>query len=127
MLFLLDECIPESALRALVEMNFQAEMITDHIAPQSPDQLVAATASAAGAIIVSHDRDFKKIISRRPNGQQARYPNAHLVKMECKQPRIADRLRMSMPLIQSKFTARQGMRDRRMILWIKTDMVTVWR
>ena len=127
MIFILDECIPVSALHALQNLNYEAAMITVYIATKSPDQLVAATADAAGAIIVSHDRDFKRLIARRTDGQQPRFRNAHLLKMECKQPRIPDRLIMCMPIIVSEFQARQQMRDHRMIAWIGADFIRVWR
>ena len=86
MIFILDECVPASALHALQNLNYDATMITDHIPPQSPDQLVAATADAAGAIMVSHDRDFKKLIARRTDGCQRRLETGPLGRLKTDPP-----------------------------------------
>lgn len=125
--FILDECVPIFALNKLHEMNLSAAIIYDYIAPQSPDQLVAAVVNEEQAVLISHDRDFKSLISRRPNQQEVRYRNAHMLKMDCKQPRIPDRLEMCMPIITAEYEARQEMRDPRMIIYIGTDALKVWR
>ena len=127
MKFILDECVPASALVALTGAGFDASSVLKYLLPQSPDMLVAATADAMGAIIVSHDRDFKRIISRQPDGQVRQFRNVHLIKMDCKQRRIADRMLMAMPIIRAEHNERQTMRDRRMIIWVRTDYVRVWR
>ncbi len=125
--FLLDQCVPISALNALQSSGFEANMITDYVLPNAEDQLVAAVGDQLSAIIVSHDRDFKKLVSRKPDGQITRFKNIHLVKMDCKQMRIAGRIIQAMPIIQSEFKSRETMKDKRMILWIGTDKMTVWR
>ncbi len=127
MKFLLDECIPASALNALKTDGFNAETVLEHLLPESPDTLVASTANQLGAIIVSHDRDFKRLIVRQHDGQLPKYRNAHLIKMECKHRRIADRLKFVMPIISAEFEARKAMKDKRMIIFVGTDFLRVWR
>ena len=127
MLFLLDECVTGSALDALRSAGFEAHTVSDHLLPSAEDQLVASTADSLGAIIVSHDRDFKKLIARKHDGQVKKFRNAHLVKMECKQGRIADRLMAAMPLIQEEYRVRTTMKDKRLIAFIATDFVRIWR
>lgn len=127
MKLLLDECVPQSALDALRGAGFDADSILSHLLPNSEDKLVAATADALRAVIVSHDRDFKQIISRRPDGQVKQYKNASLIKMDCHQWRIADRLLSAMPAIKFEFDLRHTMKDKRTIVWVSADFIRIWR
>ncbi len=125
--FLLDQCIPRAALETLLSLGMNAEMITNHIAPDSDDRFVVQTAALHSAIVVSHDRDFKSLIARRPDNQKPYFRNVHLIKMDCKQARIGERLNMALPIFTAEYHARQSMKDKRVIIWVSTDMVRVWR
>ncbi|MFN3971016.1 MAG: DUF5615 family PIN-like protein [Gemmobacter sp.] len=123
----MDECIPASTREMLTGQGHESYRITDFIPEGSPDPLVARYSQEAGAILVSHDRDFKEYSARRPNVQQPRFPRLCVVHMQCKQPRIPDRLLACLPIVALEFALRQQMHDQRLIVEIKTDFLVVHR
>jgi predicted nuclease of predicted toxin-antitoxin system len=127
MLFFLDECVPASALKMLRDQGYEAFSITEFIQPGSPDQLVAAVTEDNGAILISHDKDFKLFASRRIDGQAKRFKKLHCVRMECKEPRIPERLRNALNIIKLEFDQRKLEKDKRVILNVKSDVVTIHR
>ena len=125
--FLTDVCVPDSVAEMLGQLGYAAQptkMLQDE---DSEDPLVAALADQLGAVLISHDRDMKRLIARRPNLQKRQYRNAHLIKCDCKQWRIEERLQTSMPLIIREFELRKQMKDPRMIVYIETNFVRIWR
>jgi predicted nuclease of predicted toxin-antitoxin system len=127
MLFHLDECIPDSTREMLFGLGHEAFRITNFVTEGSPDPLVARVAEDAGAVLVSHDRDFKRYSMRRMDGQAPRFPTLCVIHMQCKPTRIVERLRTCLPLIELEYAARQTMHDRRVIVEIKTDFVVIHR
>ena len=127
-IFFLDECVPfESTSKTLSDAGHEVYAITDFIPAGSPDELVAAVANENYAILISHDKDFKTHASRRIDGQSPRYSNLCVVRMECKQPRIAERLQKSLSHIVLEYDERQHMKDKRLIINVKSDVLTVHR
>ena len=127
MLFYLDECIPDSTREMLIGLGHEAFRITNFVSEGSPDPLVARVAEDAGAILVSHDRDFRQYSSRRMDGQRPRFPRLCVIHMQCNPPRIAERLRACMQLVEVEYAARQQMHDPRLIIEVKTDFVVIHR
>jgi predicted nuclease of predicted toxin-antitoxin system len=127
MLFYLDECVPDSTREMLIGQGHLAFRITEFIKEGSPDPLVARVSEDAGAVLVSHDRDFKEYSSRRQDGQQPRFPTLCVVHMQCKQTRIPERLLTCLPLIELEYAGRQLMHDKRLIVEVKTDFVVIHR
>jgi predicted nuclease of predicted toxin-antitoxin system len=125
--FVFDENVPIPFMQTLRGMGYQASHILDYLTEGAPDNLVAATCDSLGAVLLSSDRDFEAMISRRTDGQRPKFRNVHLVRMDCKDTRIGDRLVMTMPLIQKEYDLRKDMPDRRMIVWVRTDTIVVHR
>lgn len=126
MLFYLDENIQDSAREMLIRMGHDAFRVTDFVPEGSPDQLVATVSEAAEAILVTHDSDFRKLSPRRNNGQQ-RFRRLSWVKMQCKEPRVTQRLEAALSLLEREYQDRQAMQDTRLIAEIKVDFVVVHR
>ena len=126
MLFYLDENIQDSAREVLIAAGHQAFRITDFVAEGSPDPLVAKVAEENGAILVTHDSDFRRLSPRRNNGAQ-RFRKLSWVKMKCKEPRVAERLDTVLSLLEREYLDRQEMPDRRLIVEIQVDFVVVHR
>jgi predicted nuclease of predicted toxin-antitoxin system len=127
MRFVLEECIPVPVDQLLIAGGHEAKWITELVPPGSPDQLVAAAAEGDSSILISHDRDFRKIAPRVQDGQQRRFRRLHIIRMECKAARIGQRLLYNLPVIAFELNERRAMRDRRLIMAIKTDVVHIFR
>jgi predicted nuclease of predicted toxin-antitoxin system len=111
----------------LVQLGYPAIPSKKLISEASQDPLVAALCDQLGAVLISHDRDMKGLIARRPNLQQRQFKNAHLIKCGCKQWRIEERVKASLPIILREYELRKKMNDRRMIVYVETDFLRVWR
>lgn len=127
MRFILDENVPNSVGDMLRSRGHEAFSIRDYVAQGAPDQIVAAIAEHEEAVLVSHDRDFRKIAPRVPEGQRARFRRLSVVRMQCEKPRSSERLQAAMPLIEVEFEERQRMPDRRMIVVVARGTVTIHR
>jgi predicted nuclease of predicted toxin-antitoxin system len=125
--FILDENVPNSVGEMLRSRGHEVSSIRDFTAQGAPDQVVATIAEHEEAVLVSHDKDFRKIAPRVPDGQRARFRRLSIVRMQCPKPRSSERLQAAMPLIEFEFEERQRMPDRRMIVVIAKATVTVHR
>jgi len=127
MRFVLDENVPASVGVMLVDRGHEAGSIRDYAAQGVPDQVVAAVAEHEHAVLISHDKDFRKIAPRVPDGQQQRFRKLSMVRMRCEKPRSAERLRTAVSLIEFEFAERQRMPDRRMIVEVGKGTITIYR
>ena len=125
--FVLDENAPVNVVDLLEDYGAEVSRITDYLPEGSPDQLVAAACDQLGAIVLSIDSDFKSIITRRPDRQKKPLKRVGLVKMSCKESRISDRLIKALPIIQKEYELRQDTIDKRIIVFVYTDLVTIHR
>lgn len=127
MLFYLDENIPAPIQGLLEEAGHSAIWTRDLTGEGVSDDLVAAISERDQATLISHDKDFKKIAPRIPDGQRQRFRRLSIIRMMCNKPRSADRLRAALPYIEFDFNQRLGLPDRRSIIEVKTDLITIFR
>lgn len=127
MRFVLDENVPASVGAMLANRGHSASSIRDFVAQGAPDQFVAAVVQHESAVLISHDKDFKKIAPRVPDGQRQRFRRLSIVRMRCEKPRSAERLQAAISLVEFEFSERQRMPDRRMIVEVSKSTVTIYR
>lgn len=125
--FVLDENAPITVVELLEDYGAEVSRITDYLPQGSSDQEVAAVCDELGAIVLSVDSDFKSIITRRPDRQRTPLKRVGLVKMSCKETRIPDRLVKAMPLIQREYELRQETIDKRIIVFVHPEIMTIHR
>jgi len=87
------------------------------IAPDSPDPLVAAVSEMNGAILVSLDSDFKKLAPRAGVGRR-RFQKLSRIGLKCDEPKAAQRMKISLSLIQHEWDLAQRNSDKRIIIEI---------
>ena len=127
MRFIVDENVPRSVEDVLTERGHTVTSIRQYLIPGSPDQLVAAVSEQADAVLISHDKDFRKIAARFPDRQKPRFRKLSMVRMRCEKPNSANRLRAAISLIEFEFEERQRMPDKRMIVTVGKANVTISR
>ena len=125
--FYLDENVPARVQQVLEAAGHTVVWTRDITNEGAPDDVVATIAEQAHATLVSHDKDFKKIAPRIPNGQRARFRRLSMVRLLCTKPRAAERIAVVLPYIEFDFTQRQALPDRRSIIEVKTDLISIWR
>lgn len=126
MLFYLDENVPASVQEVLEGNDHTVVWTREVLVPGAPDEVVAAVAEDALATLVSHDKDFKRIAPRIPEGERARFRKLSMVRLQCKKPRSAERMQKCLPYIVHDFENRKDMADKRSIIEIKTDLDSIF-
>ncbi len=129
MRFFVDQCVPESAARSLEQRGHEMIRLRERIAPDSPDNLVAAISQSNDAILVTMDGDFKSIASRHGIGS-SRFRRLSLLRFEkCRESAVAGRLERAMTLIEHEWEigGGPGSRDRRMFVIIRAGSIVTYR
>jgi len=114
MYFLLDHNVPDSVATVLRELGHTVELVRNILPTDSADPLVATTAETLGAILVSVDRDFKRIAPHIPKGMRARFKGLSRISIECSEVQAAQRVREVMPFIELAWQRAQGKPDKRL-------------
>jgi len=127
MRFLLDENVPRAVADVLRQSGHDVALAADVLAAGSPDQLVATAAEQDNRILVSHDRDMRRIERANSEGARARYEHLSRLFLCCAEPSSAERVRMFMAIIEAEFLRVQDHDDRRMFLEIGDRRVRIFR
>ena len=127
MQFYLDENVAASVQRVLETAGHSVVWTREITSEGVADDVVAAVAESAVATLVSHDKDFKKIAPRIPDGQRRRFRRLSMIRLSCKKPRAAERIATVLPYIEFDYGQRESLPDRRSIIEVKTDLVSIWR
>lgn len=126
MLFFLDENVPAAVREVLTDAGHEAEFIRTIIPEGSPDELVATTSEQNGAILISFDKDFKKISPRIPDGQKARFKRLSIIRMECKKPRAAQRIQTALPFIELQHKQSKDAKSGKFIISVRDDTISLY-
>jgi len=109
MYFLLDHNVPDSVATVLRELGHTVELVRNILPTDSADPLVATTAETLGAILVSVDRDFKRIAPHIPKGMRARFKGLSRISIECSESSSGTAaVREVMPFIELGLAAGAG-------------------
>jgi hypothetical protein len=126
--FLLDESVTGQVHRLLNDKGYEVQRSIDLIGQGQPDCDVAELANTIECILID-STDFRRLNPRvPPDGGALRYPNAGRVSFRCKKPLNEDvRLSAVLDLIGYEWTHRQTLADKRVILEITDQSVTLFR
>ena len=92
--------------------------VKDVLPTDAPDEVVATASENANAVLVSMDKDFKKIAPRMPVGQRARFRRLSRASLDCIEPHAAARFEQAMSLVEAEFRLASHRPDSRMIVLI---------
>lgn len=124
--FFIDHCVPDSVGKALAAAGHEVILLREQLAPNSPDPLVAAVSEMNGAVLVSHDGDFKKLAPRAGIGRK-RFQRLSRIALNCSEPQAADRIIKALSLIEHEWEVAQASSDKRMIIEIQTTVIRTIR
>jgi len=125
--FFIDHCVPDSVGRVLRDAGHEVILLRERVAPDSPDPLVAAVSELSDAVLVSLDSDFKSLAPRIPKGQRQRFRKLSRIGLRCRAPRCAQRLTVTLSLIEHEWGVAQKSADKRMIVDIGESYVRTIR
>ena len=124
---LLDHNVPDSVAVVFKEHGHNVVLVRDILPVDSPDPLVATVSEESGAILVSCDRDFKKIAPRIPRGQRTRFGKLSRISLDCNEYQAAQRVHEAMSLIESEYDIAQHRRDSRLFIIIQNAGIKTHR
>lgn len=127
MRFYLDENVSSRVHEVLKNSGHEVLWTRDITTAGAADEVVAATAEEANAVLVSHDKDFRRIAPNIPDGQRQRFRRLSMIRLECQKPRAADRVSTVLSLIEFELNEAARLRLNRSIISIKTDLISIWR
>lgn len=124
---MLDENVPERVAETLRRLDHEVVRSADVVVAGSADQLVATAAQEGGWILVSHDRDFKRIERLCSEGQQQRFPTLSRLLLSCPEPASAVRLETFMAIVEAEFARVQLLQDARLMMDIGERRIRIFR
>ncbi len=127
MYFLIDENADARVVGVVRAAGHSVDLATSLFAEGTPDEQLAAYADARGAVLVTADRDFTRLISRRPVGNVLRWKRAGRVLLSCPPHRGPGRLEQALPLLEWEYEHLAGSSDPRVIVELGGDVIRVER
>jgi predicted nuclease of predicted toxin-antitoxin system len=124
--FFVDHCVPDSVGHALAAAGHEVIFLRTQLAPDSPDPLVAAVSEMHGAVLVTIDKDFRKLAPRVGVGRR-RFQRLSRISLSCSEPQAASRIRIALSLIEHEWGVAQGGHDKRLIMEIGNTYIRTIR
>ncbi len=115
--FFLDQNVPDSVGHTLEDAGHEVILLREKIAPNSPDPLVAAVSDMFGAVLISHDHDFKSLAPRAQIGR-GRFQKLSRIGLWCRESQSAQRMQEAITLIEHEWVYAQTCDDKRIIIEI---------
>lgn len=123
----IDENVQESVRRFFEKHDHEVTMVRD-VLFSAPDDVVAAAADVSRAIVVTwNTKDFEKLISRRPDGNQQRLRHAGLLGFICNEAHGVRRLEVAYPHLLLEAEMAESRTDKRVILFVEANAIRVSR
>jgi len=123
--FLVDENVPTTVGTFLESRGHLVYSVGDTFAKSSPDPLLLAAAELNGLVVVTFDRDFKRLIQQLPTGIRGRaHRQAGRLSFTCKEPEVLDRITELIELIEFTYAFAVG-RGQRFVMQISATSHTV--
>jgi predicted nuclease of predicted toxin-antitoxin system len=124
---LLDHNIPASVAEVFVAHGHEVTKLADVLPVKSDDDDIAGFAEIEGFVLVSIDRDFRKIAPRIPTGRKKQFMRLSRISLTCFEPNAVARLEAAMSFIHLEYEVAQNSLDRRMIVEIGDRVIRTVR
>jgi predicted nuclease of predicted toxin-antitoxin system len=125
--FAIDENVDVKVGELLLARGHQVEFVRDWLGQGTKDQAVAFAADRQQAIVVTHDKDFKALAQRAPNGSRAQYKALGRISLRCREARARSRLTQLIDFIEYDFDRSRKLGDRRVIVSITESTIVFSR
>ncbi|MBX6341300.1 MAG: DUF5615 family PIN-like protein [Thermomicrobiaceae bacterium] len=115
--FLIDENVPASVGDFLRQRGHHVLAVGESLPKGSPDHLLTVTAEREGLVIVTFDRDFRRLIKTFPEGSRGKWRRAGRISLACREPEALSRIQELIDVIEFSY-ARALERRGRLIMRI---------
>ena len=121
---LIDENVPESVTDLFRERGHAVQLVRELLLSGSPDPIIAAVADRMGAVVVTWDRDFNRLIQRVPKGGRGAVRRAGRISFSCNEARGRARLESIIESIEFEYERSQRVGTGRFIVSISESTFT---
>jgi hypothetical protein len=123
--FLIDENAPQSIGRFLESRGHEVLHVGEQFAKRTPDSALVVAAEFAGLVVITFDRDFKRLVTQLPPGTRTRFNRqAGRISLRMHEPRALARVEELIDVIEVSYQFALA-RDRRFIMQISESSYTV--
>lgn len=116
MSLLIDENVPDSVATFLRERGHTVHLSRDILAQGTKDPVIAKLGDHMTSIIVTFDKDFKKLASRVSAGERQRFRHLGRISLLCPAPRTLERVTKFIDAIEFHYEQALQQPDKRLII-----------
>lgn len=103
MRFLLDHNVPANVGDLLRDRGHDVVTVVDVLTHDAKDPVVAAAAMEQARVLVSHDRDMRRVERMISNSHRERYPALSRLHLSCNEVASADRLLSFIDTVEAEY------------------------
>jgi predicted nuclease of predicted toxin-antitoxin system len=115
--FFLNHCVPASVARVLRDAGHVVILQKDAIATDESDPIVALASAENDAILISTDKDYRKIATRF-GVSNTRLRKLSRIQLRCSEPDAASCVAAGMKFIEHEWELAQSFNDKRIFIEI---------
>ena len=119
MRLLIDENVPDSVAQFYTSRGHTVHYVRDLSPAGTPDPVVAKIGDRLSAVLVTWDRDFRKIASRMPQGSRERFRKLGRISYQCDEVRGVDLTRRWIESIEFHYAQALQQSDMRMLVVVQ--------
>jgi predicted nuclease of predicted toxin-antitoxin system len=128
MTLLIDECVPHSVAAVFSNRGHTVHFVTDLLAAQAADPLIAVAGNRLEAIVVTwNHKDFKSMTARVPEGNVQKFRRLSRISFRMNESQGAHRAQELIESIEFEYQQVQKKRDRRLLIEIGTTVFRIIR
>lgn len=124
--FILDANVAVAVGEFLEIRGHRVFFVVRSLVAGTDDEIIALLGEASQAVIVTHDRDFKRIVQRVPEGSRQQFRTLGRISLTCREPQARRRIEALIESIEFEYEQAQRSSHKRLIMQISetTFMVT---
>ncbi len=115
---IIDENVDDAVGRYLQERGHRVGFVRELFANGIADTIISAIGDEDSAIVVTHDKDFKILAQRAPEGSRQRFRRLGRISLRCRETRAKRRIEELIESIEFEYMQTQKRRDQRRIMEI---------
>jgi predicted nuclease of predicted toxin-antitoxin system len=125
--FVVDENVDIAVGEFLEQRGHHVLFVAQHFASGISDDMIAILGNVYSAVVVTHDKDFKALARRVPEGNRQRFRKLGRISLRCREPQARRRIEDVIESIEFEYEQAQHRNDKRLIFDISTTTFTVTR
>ena len=126
MRLLLDENVQQSIADFLRSRGHEIHLVREALAPGTSDSDLSRVGDLLGLIVVTWDRDLKRLAKRAPRGERQKYRRLGRISLRCNQARALSRVQQVIESIEFEYEQTQKHSDKRLFIEItETSFIVV--